>query len=150
VKDDTIFRVVKNKHNPYVMIAKDVINDPSLSMKATAVLVYILSKPDHWQVYLKDVVKHFKDGRDAVANAIKELESEGYLKKSRRRLPNGQFKGWKYEIYESPLNPGTFTETGFSEFGKPDASNNNLKQNPQFPLTWYDRNILQRIQYDSA
>ncbi len=32
----------------WTMIRNEVIADPELSFKATGVLIYILSKPDHW------------------------------------------------------------------------------------------------------
>ena len=44
----TIFRVDKDKQNPYVIINKQVFEDPSISLKAKGVIGYLLSKPDNW------------------------------------------------------------------------------------------------------
>ena len=43
-----------------------------------------------------------KDGRSVVEQAIKELESLGYLQRRRMVDEKGQFAGYTYDIYEEP------------------------------------------------
>ena len=57
----TIFRVAKNKDNPYVMIDKRPLENPSLSWKAKGVLAYLLSRPDDWEIILGDLIKRSTD-----------------------------------------------------------------------------------------
>lgn len=96
------FRVQKDKENPYVMINKKYLSDPDLSMKAKGILTYLLSKPDDWKVYQKEIVKNTKEGRDAIRSGIKELEEAGYIIKVRLHKANGEFAGYEYFVYEIP------------------------------------------------
>lgn len=45
-----IFRVYKESGN-FVTVNKDFIHDPNLSWKAKGILLYLLSRPDDWQIY---------------------------------------------------------------------------------------------------
>lgn len=110
----SIYRVVKDRGNPYVMINKCAIVDNSLSYKAKGILMYLLSKPDNWQVYEKEIVKHSTDGRDAVRSGLQELVKAGYIKRDPKRNERGQFKGYEYSVYEVPHRSGK------PDFGKPD------------------------------
>lgn len=97
----SIYRVQKNKENPYVMLNKSGIEDSTLSFKARGILVWMLSKPDNWQFYLGSIVNATTDGRDAVRSGIKELEDAGYIRKIRERDPEtGQFNAVVYDIHE--------------------------------------------------
>jgi hypothetical protein len=48
----SIFRVSKNKENPYVMIDKRSIGNDKISWKAKGILAYCLSMPDDWVFYV--------------------------------------------------------------------------------------------------
>lgn len=92
----SIIRVEKNKANPYVMIDKRPLQDPSLTCKAKGLLAYLLSLPDDWEVHVDEVVTHFKDGRDSIRSAFKELRDAGYAKLERN--PKG---GSKWTVSEN-------------------------------------------------
>ena len=98
----SIFRVQKDKENPYVMINKQFVNDATLTMKAKGLLTFLLSLPDDWKVYEDEIVKHFKDGKASVRSAIKELISTGYIERERIRNSIGQLNGYNYYVYEVP------------------------------------------------
>ncbi|HBG0342118.1 TPA: DnaD domain protein, partial [Clostridioides difficile] len=84
---------------------------------------YLISKPDHWKIYVNDLCKRSKNGRDATANILKELIENGYItrKPCRDSNTNKMLGGYDYEVYEIPLeNPQKlksrktdFPETGF-------------------------------------
>ncbi len=116
----SIFRVTKDKNNPYVMVNKEWINNEYLSWKAKGILLYLLSKPDDWQVYEEEIVKHSRDGLDAVKTGIKELINKGYIKRSRQRDENGRLRAYEYLVFEHP------TYRGFSYVGKATATNNEV------------------------
>lgn len=96
-----VFRVAKNRDNPYVMVDKQFIEYPGLSFRAKGVLLYILSKPDHWRVSVKDIMAHSKDGRDAVYASLKELTEHGYLQRVCYR-EKGKISQYEYIVYEQP------------------------------------------------
>lgn len=97
-----IFRVRKDKENPYVMLSKKIIDDNRLSWQAKGILIYLISKPDNWTVYEADIIASATNGRDSVKKAIKELEEFGYLRKEKKRDEKGKFIGWEYYVFENP------------------------------------------------
>ena len=98
----TIFRVDKDKQNPYVIINKQVFEDPSISLKAKGVMGYLLSKPDNWIVRREDILKHCSDGATSLKRAIQELQESGYMKISAERGVNGEIAGWVTKVFETP------------------------------------------------
>lgn len=96
----TIFRTVK-KENPYVQIDKTVLNDARLSWKAKGLMAFLLSKPDHWEINVKNLIKQAKDGKEAVYSGINELITFGYIVRAESRH-KGRFSQIVYLIYENP------------------------------------------------
>lgn len=102
----TIYRVIKNKDNPYVQINKTALHDRNLSWKAKGLHSYMLSMPDDWKFIKEDIVRKATDGMDSLKSAIKELERNGYVSVAEQRNPNGTFACWETNVYETPqLNP---------------------------------------------
>lgn len=102
-RPSTIFRTVKNKDNPYVMIDRRPVDNPLLSYKAKGILIYLLSRPDGWEVNLEDLAKRSTDGLSAVKSGVKELKDAGHLKHAgTRNVLNGQFETVIWEVYEVP------------------------------------------------
>lgn len=108
------------------MLNKDFIEDPHISMQATAVLTYLLSKPDNWRVYENDIANHFTNGKYAVRTAIQELISTGYMIRAQARTNGGQFDGYDYQVSEKPINSTHPTVCEKPENGKPQSTNNEL------------------------
>lgn len=83
------------------------IDDDRLSWEARGLLVYLLSKPDHWKVQVKDLMNRTKNaigrsaGRDKVYTIINELRAAGYLVRFFKR-EDGDFSGVEYEIFDTP------------------------------------------------
>ncbi|UXR72336.1 MULTISPECIES: conserved phage C-terminal domain-containing protein [unclassified Staphylococcus] len=136
------FRVFKESGN-FVTVHKNFITDASLSWKAKGILLYLLSRPDDWQVYEIELQKHALDGRDSVRSGMKELQDAGYIHKERIRDEKGHFKEYEYQVYEQPTYVGNSylgkAYLGNSHLGKPDTTNNNSTNNN---LTNNDSNIL--------
>ncbi|MCU5830256.1 replication protein, partial [Clostridioides difficile] len=47
-----IIRVSKDKDNPYVVLNKTCLEDVKLSWQAKGLHSYLISKPDHWKIYV--------------------------------------------------------------------------------------------------
>lgn len=118
-----IFRIRKDPNNPYVMVNKGFVYDSSLSAKAKGILLYLLSRPDNWQVYEMEISKHFTDGREAIRSGLKELVFTGYIKRTRERDEKGRLRKMNYEVFEIPQQ---VTKDGFPNIGEPDSINNDL------------------------
>lgn len=82
-------------------------NDERLSWKAKGILAYLLTRPDDWQTYLKQLEKASKDGRESTAKGVKELQDLGYMKKRARKNDEGKFEGWDWFVYGEPDNVET-------------------------------------------
>lgn len=98
----TIFRTIKDKNNPYAMVDMRPILNSNLSWKAKGILVYLLSRPDGWEVNLTDLVKRSTDGLASVKAGVKELKEVGHLKHAGIRKASGQFDTVIWEVYEAP------------------------------------------------
>lgn len=92
----------KKRENPFVQLDKAFIGNGELSLKATGLLTYILSKPDGWQIRMKDIQKRFKDGETSVRSAMNELMKVGYVHRYRERREDGTLGDYIYEVYERP------------------------------------------------
>lgn len=123
-----------HKETNYSVIDNAPINDKSLSWGAKGILVYLLSKPDDWQIYAIDLVKHSTDGKSAVYARLKELENKGYLHREKQRDSKGHLY-WVSHIYESPAKnphikqdqPNTdFPEPVYPNSENPDTDNRTL------------------------
>lgn len=86
------------------MIANSIITDLRISHPAFRVAVYLMSRPNHWQINNTDIQKQLGIGkRETVAKYWKELISAGIV--SRRRKPRGArgvFAGFDYCIGPVP------------------------------------------------
>lgn len=142
----SVFRIRKDKENPYVMVNKSFIYDNRLSAKAKGILLYLLSRPDDWQVYENEIIKNFSDGRDSIRSGIKELIKFGYVKRFQRRDEKGKMNGYEYEVYEVSTVDGK-SDNGKTNNGKSATTNNNITNNE---LTNYnnDNGALECTSYD--
>ncbi|NHM91467.1 MULTISPECIES: DnaD domain protein [Staphylococcus] len=110
------FRVYKESGN-FVTVHKDFIHDSNISWKAKGILLYLLSRPDDWQIYETELVKHSVDGLSGLKSGIKELEKIGYIQRNRKRDAKGRLKEYEYAVYEQP-NHIRFSNVGNSYIGK--------------------------------
>ena len=117
----SMFRVEKDRSNPYVVLNKEFLNDVNLSLKAKGLLSYLLTLPDDWQIYENELVQHHKDGRDSMTSAIKELMNNWYISRTRIRDNFGHLKCYEYRVYESPTQNG-LSYVGKPNVGKPDTT----------------------------
>ena len=101
-----IYRVIKDKENPYVMLNKHFLNDAELSFRAKGLLAYLLSKPNDWQVYQSQLETASRDGRKGIRSAVKELLDAGYIARQRQRDEKGQLRESVYNVYELPPGIG--------------------------------------------
>lgn len=78
----------EHKEN-YTCISNDVFRS-DLSLKARGMLCTMLSLPDDWEFSENGLQAILKDGQTSVRSAIKELESAGFLSRTRERDESGR------------------------------------------------------------
>jgi len=90
-------RVTALPRTRYVVVGNGAVEDSALSWAARGLLAYLLSRPKGWEVSAERLASHGTEGRKAVQAALRELESAGYLRRTRVR-EGGKFKGWDHEV----------------------------------------------------
>lgn len=120
----------KKPTEAFTVISNSIIGDHSLSWKARGLLIFLLSKPDHWTTSAAHLTNMGPDGRDSVRTGLQELEARGYLVRARRQDSRGRWSTvtWVYDTpgHRHPVdNPVgntvgyTPTENGLSVVGEP-------------------------------
>ena len=130
-RPSTIFRTIKNKDNPYVMVDRRTIDNDKLSFKAKGILTYLLSRPDGWEVNLVDLSKRGTDGLASIKSGVKELKDAGYLKHAgTRNSVTGHFGTVIWEVYEVPQVGNQLADTPDMVVGSPQVDLPQV-ENPQ-------------------
>lgn len=101
-KQQTIFRVIKDRENPYVMLDKRIVENPELTWGAKGLLSYLLSRPNNWSINITDLVNRSPDKEFCVRGLVKELRLAGYIHMSRPKDERGLLGATLYEVFESP------------------------------------------------
>ena len=94
-----IIRAQRKDH--FTVINNIAIDDTRLGFRAKGVLIFILSKPDNWSVSERGLAQVGPDGREAVGAALRELETCGYLRRTKSRNPDGTW-AWDSMIFDVP------------------------------------------------
>lgn len=91
----------KAKRTGYTKVSNKLAQDRSLSFEARGVALYLLSKPDDWEIQFEDVEKEGGIGRDKRQRIFKELEDARYFERSESRN-SGQF-GYDFILHEEAI-----------------------------------------------
>lgn len=97
-----IFRAPHDRENPYFVVNRTGLNDSRLTTSAKGVLLYLLSKPDGWEIKIEDILNYCSDKITSVQNSLRLLRKLGYVVKKPKRVGN-RVRGATYEIYENPV-----------------------------------------------
>ena len=94
--------IVRSKRSEsFTIISNAVLANDNISFRAKGVLVYLLGKPDDWQVSERHLATVGNDGVTAIRAALKELELAGYIQRRRKQGPNGRFE-WESVVFDEP------------------------------------------------
>jgi DNA-binding Lrp family transcriptional regulator len=97
-----VFRIEKTQN--YTIMSNHHLRNKALTLKAKGLLSQMLSLPEEWDYTLGGLAEINRESTDAIRTAVKELEREGYIVRSRIRNEKGQMAGADYVIYEIPQN----------------------------------------------
>lgn len=104
---------------------KKISEDERLSWAARGLLIFLLGKPDHWEVSVKHLINQTSkalgksSGRDAVRVILRELEEAGYLTADIARGEGGAFAGMAYTVCETPTEPAAARVKRGTDFPAP-------------------------------
>lgn len=107
----SIVRAPRPQGNFYIL-DKGISEDKRLTWAARGLLVYLLGKPDHWQVSTAALVNEtassrLQSGRDAVRGLLVELIDAGYITRTVARSDDGKVAGYDYHVSEISASPAT-------------------------------------------
>ena len=128
IKGKTIKRAPHGKDNPYFAMLRETAQ-ANLSYEAVGMMAYLLSKPDNWEINVKDLQRD-GCGRNKVYRVIHELCAAGYMKMA-SKYQDKKTKRWvwnPYEISETPqFRAEPYPQKPYTENG--DIEHNTDQQN---------------------
>ncbi len=91
----------------FTILDRRIAEDPALSWGARGLLVYLLGKPDHWQVSPAALVNETRDsgaplGLDGVRALLRQLTGAGYVVRTQARDATGTLGTVTYVVHEVP------------------------------------------------
>ena len=103
----SIIRAPRPEGNFY-LLSKTISEDGRLSWAARGLLVFLLGKPDHWEISVahlrgETAASAKPTGRDGVYGLLQELINAGYVQRHQGRQDNGLLGEINYLVSESPL-----------------------------------------------
>jgi len=119
--------IKRRSRDSVALIPNHVADDERLTFEARGVLLYLLAKPEGWQVQTSDLQRKGGIGRDKVLRIIGELEAAGYIVRERARGEGGAFTGMNYEVHDTalprPENTDVDAQPCLPEEAEPEAAN---------------------------
>lgn len=94
-------------------------------LRAVGLISYLLSRPDNWEVQVKEIRARFRLGRDTLRKLFKALEVAGFAKLVRVPAQGGKKAGSTWIITNEPFN--------FPKIETPEAEPQNREPENQGP-----------------
>lgn len=94
--------IIRSKKDPsegWTIIHNGTVEDDSLPWDALGLLTYILRKPDNWTISVEHLASLRGAGRDKIKRMLRDLESAGYLQRTKGRNERGHWD-WTRTIYD--------------------------------------------------
>lgn len=98
----TIFRAA-TKGSEYTIISNGLLQDKELSSRTRGLVCLLLSHPITWEIEVKNLVKEYKEGRDAVYKMINEAIEHGYMGRFVIKDNRGHIEKHVYWVSDDPL-----------------------------------------------
>lgn len=90
----------------FTTLGNEVLRDNRLSFCARGILAHLLSQPDGKHADIRTLTDRTPEGRERVASAMRELERFGYLKRTKKRTPEGRIYT-ELEVFDAPGGPSS-------------------------------------------
>lgn len=97
-------KLQKKYSGNFTVLDNTVLEDAALSLQAKGLFAYLWHLPDNWNFREREIEKHSTNGKDSTVKARKELETKGYLVRTRKRV-HGKFHDIQWTLVEKPISP---------------------------------------------
>jgi predicted transcriptional regulator len=84
-----------NNRRGHTSVYNDIINEPSMTLKAKGLYLYLISKPDNWTFSARLIATQNNDQKSSINSALHELENFGLLVRVHVQ------GGYDYEIFDT-------------------------------------------------
>lgn len=114
----------------YTVLPNGILRDTGLSLKTKGLFAIILSLPETWDYSVAGLATVAGCGRDAIRSALGEMETAGYLRRTRSHGEDGKFAGVIYDIRDvaEPLSENPTMEENAPLSGKPTSAEPTLEK----------------------
>jgi hypothetical protein len=129
------------KHR-FTVISNDLIEDSDLDWKDLGVLVYLLSKPDDWQISVEHLKKQKKLGRDGVYKCLEAIINAGYARREKNK--DGTVSWFVFDEKQKP-NPEKPEKAKDSQIRNSRNTENPDPENPTLINTEYKQILSKEI-----
>lgn len=93
--------ITRRRKDAFAVIPNIVCNDERLSFEERGLLVYLLAKPDNWQVMAADIQRQGGIGRDKAYKLLNGLIAAGYVVRERvQDEATGRIAEYRYDVYD--------------------------------------------------
>ena len=109
----------KRKHD-FAVIPNEIAQSKELTMEEKGMLCFLLSLPENWVLYKKNLYDQMPDAKNAVDRVFKSLQEKGYVLSCRQIDPaTNRMVGWNHIVYDAPQlsQDSDFPISGFPEVG---------------------------------
>lgn len=125
--------IIKSKaHINYTIISNAVLQSDKLSARAKGLFCYLQSLPADWVINKSELHNHFKEGREAIIAAFKELEKAQLVFAADQVNKNGRWQSKTWLVYpdfpEKLPKTAQFTDPQKTVNGKPVNGNPSLQK----------------------
>ena len=96
-------------HQNYTVVHNELIEDQRLTWRARGILVFLLSKPDHWRTTAAYLASQSPEGIYAVRAALQQLELVGYIRRIKKQNSRGQWSTYTV-VFDKPQPVDNYVE----------------------------------------
>jgi hypothetical protein len=116
----------KRKHD-FAIIPNEISQSKQLTMEEKGMMCFLLSLPDNWVLYKKNMYDQLPDGKHAIDRVFKSLQDKGYVLSCRHMdAVTGRMLGWNHIVYDAPQldRESDLPTSGFPVVGDTQQSGN--------------------------
>jgi hypothetical protein len=103
------------RRHQWLVIDKRTVEDVRLTWAARGLLAYLLSRPDDWEVLVKDLIKRGNLKRDGIYTLLRELRAVGYVRYDPTR--DAQWSPPRRHLRRFGTTTSGFAGYGFAGYG---------------------------------
>jgi hypothetical protein len=121
-------QIVKGKRtHDFAIIPNEISQSRDLTMEEKGMLCFLLSLPENWVLYKKNLYSQMLDGKHAIDRVFKSLQEKGYILSCRQiDAATGRMDGWNHIVYDEAqlTREADLPTSGFPVLGETRQSGN--------------------------